>query len=351
MLILLKCKMIQFINSLDSISVKKISKIIFKNVIFDSGEYLNLSLSNYPKINNDSTAQEGWDNIGEYVKDDIKLIEKNKSTKVFKSNGTGQKLPTIAIVNFEPRGSIVSSDVACLTDRFQQRLMHTNKYRIIEREQMNYILKEQGFQQSGACIDNECLVRIGQLIAVEKTIAGSISKVGDIHTISIKILDVETGEIEKSISEDCKCTIEFLLAETMERVANEIAGIKNESADTTSRSIGIFINTFPRNASVFINGKEGASTIPILVKNLNPGNYFVFTKKIIDGVEWNKHKVIKVTGDAISTYNDTLKKAVTELQVQTNVTGSKSISIKNQHEVIEQVIKHHVLKIVALWIP
>ena len=67
----------------------------------------------------------------------------------------------------------------------------------LEREMMEEVLKEQGFQQSG-CSTDECMVQIGRLIGVQKIIGGSISKVGNIYSVSSRIVNVETGEIEKT---------------------------------------------------------------------------------------------------------------------------------------------------------
>jgi len=60
---------------------------------------------------------------------------------------------------------------------------------------MEQIIKEQGFQQSG-CSTDECMVEVGKLIGVEKIIGGSISQVGNVFSVSARIVNVETGEIE-----------------------------------------------------------------------------------------------------------------------------------------------------------
>jgi predicted RecA/RadA family phage recombinase len=62
---------------------------------------------------------------------------------------------------------------------------------------MEQILVEQGFQQSG-CTTNECMVEVGKLIGVENIVSGSISQVGNIFSISSRIVNIETGEIENT---------------------------------------------------------------------------------------------------------------------------------------------------------
>ena len=83
---------------------------------------------------------------------------------------------------------------------------------------MEQIIKEQGFQQSG-CSTDECMVEVGKLIGVEKIIGGSISQVGNIYSVSARIVNVETGEIENTGVYDHTGNIGELLTEGMMRVA------------------------------------------------------------------------------------------------------------------------------------
>jgi len=83
---------------------------------------------------------------------------------------------------------------------------------------MEEVLKEQGFQQTG-CITDECMVRVGRLIGVQKIIGGSISKVGNIYSVSSRIVNVETGEIENIAVFDHTGNIGQLLTEGMRIVA------------------------------------------------------------------------------------------------------------------------------------
>jgi ribosomal protein L12E/L44/L45/RPP1/RPP2 len=78
----------------------------------------------------------------------------------------------------------------------------------MEREQMQEILKEQGFQQSGACTNEACMVEIGQLLGVEQLVTGSLGKVGSMFLVNMRIIDVKTAKIMKVVSVDIKGSIE-----------------------------------------------------------------------------------------------------------------------------------------------
>ena len=127
------------------------------------------------------------------------------------------KPTNIAVVNFNGN-NISNGEVNALTDRLRVELFKTKYFKVIEREMMEEVLEEQGFQQSG-CTTDECMVQIGRLIGVQKIIGGSISKVGNIYSVSSRIVNVETGEIEKTEVYDHTGNIGQLLTEGMRMVA------------------------------------------------------------------------------------------------------------------------------------
>ena len=123
----------------------------------------------------------------------------------------------IAVVDFS--GNNVSvGDCRALTDRLRSELFNTKYFKVIEREMMDEIIKEQGFQQSG-CTTNECMVTVGKLIGVEKIVGGSISQVGNVYSVSARIVSIETGEIENTAVYDHTGNIGELLTKGMKRVA------------------------------------------------------------------------------------------------------------------------------------
>ena len=116
---------------------------------------------------------------------------------------------------------ISEGDCRALVDRLRTELFNTKYYKVIEREMMEQIIKEQGFQQSG-CSTDECMVEIWKLIGVEKIIGGSISQVGNVFSVSARIVNVETGEIETTGVYDHMGNIGELLTGGMKKVAYEL---------------------------------------------------------------------------------------------------------------------------------
>ena len=129
----------------------------------------------------------------------------------------------IAVIDFEGFG-ISQSETMALTNRLRNELHNTGSFKVIERNMMEEILNEQGFQQTG-CTSNECLVEIGRLVGVRKILGGSISIVGDVFSVSVRIVDVETGEVLEAIDYDFRGEIGNLLTFGMRNVALELAGV------------------------------------------------------------------------------------------------------------------------------
>ncbi len=108
-----------------------------------------------------------------------------------------------------------------LTNRLATKMVALGTYVVIERGQMEQILREQDFQLTG-CISDECAVEIGQLLGAQQMLAGSFGKLGTIFTIDMKIIDVGTGRILKSTSYDIEGSINRLLSEGLEEAVGRI---------------------------------------------------------------------------------------------------------------------------------
>lgn len=147
---------------------------------------------------------------------------------------TAQKL-NIAVLNLEPRGGLSATEILSISDRLRGELINTGMYNVLERGQMDDILKEQGFQQTGICSEASCIVEVGQLLAVHKMVGGSIGRVGKAYSINLKIIDVESGKIERQVADDVKCSKEELVSFHIRNVARKMAGLVKEKKPLTSR--------------------------------------------------------------------------------------------------------------------
>lgn len=133
-----------------------------------------------------------------------------------------QKKTTVAVLEFQSGGTLEKSEAYTLSNRFRALLVTTRTFQVIEREKMNEILKAQDYNISDACNTAECAVQVGQLLGVESMIAGDIGKLGETYTIDLRMIDVQTGGLIQSQSQNHKGKIDGLL-DVMQTMANALA--------------------------------------------------------------------------------------------------------------------------------
>ena len=129
---------------------------------------------------------------------------------------------TVAILDFEGRG-ISQMEAQTLTDRLMSEMVYTNAVIMVERNQMEEIMQEQGFQQSG-CTTSECAAEVGALLGVQNMVSGSFGKLGNSYTIDAKLFSVSTGGTIRSVSKTYKGEVDGLLT-IIEIVAWELVGL------------------------------------------------------------------------------------------------------------------------------
>jgi hypothetical protein len=211
----------------------------------------------------------------------------------------------VAILEFTNTGGLSKQETETLGNRLRSMLVKTNAFVVLERGQMDEILNEQGFQQTG-CTTTECAVEMGRMLNVEKMISGTIGKLGRTYTIDLSMIDVETAQIEKSFFRDFKGEIDGLL-NLMQVVANQMAQIvyQKESLKKEEGKIVAFeINSDPEQATIYINGR-GAGETPFK-SNAKEGIMVTIRLEKENFKPWEKTMMIKegATVDVELEYNE-----------------------------------------------
>jgi len=111
----------------------------------------------------------------------------------------GGSLPNIAVLALTGDKTVSSEQLQFITGKFSAYLVESETFTVLDRSRMDDILKEQGFQQSGACNNSECRVQVGQLLGVDNLVAGSLVRFGNEYAFRIEYLDVSSGRIIKTI--------------------------------------------------------------------------------------------------------------------------------------------------------
>lgn len=110
-----------------------------------------------------------------------------------RSANAGEKLK-VAVYDFEAYG--VPENVAqSATDLLRTELFRGGYFHVMERKQMEKILKEQKFQLSGAVAEEE-LINLGRILSVQLMAMGSMNRLGRKYIINLRLVDVEEGRLK-----------------------------------------------------------------------------------------------------------------------------------------------------------
>ena len=134
---------------------------------------------------------------------------------------------TIAVLTMNSRGGVSPSEAQTLTDRLRSELVNTKSFVVLERGQIDAILKEQGFNLTG-CTSSECAVEVGRMLGVQQMLTGEVGKIGKVITIDVRVFDVQTGKIINAYQEDYTGDVAGLLG-LMRTLAQKIAGTYKEA--------------------------------------------------------------------------------------------------------------------------
>jgi hypothetical protein len=181
----------------------------------------------------------------------------------------------VAVNDFRGEG-VAASSARIISDRIRSELVNSGLFRIIERSEMDNILKEQGFQQSGACDDQKCLIEVGQLLGVDRIIAGTVGRLGDLFTISMRMIDVGSGEIVATVNEDCRCSVEELVSKSAPAIVRKLAlrlEAKGSAGGEAATAVAtVSVSSEPQGARLSLDGKV-VGTTPYENTSLAPGEY------------------------------------------------------------------------------
>ncbi|MBN1997575.1 PEGA domain-containing protein [candidate division KSB1 bacterium] len=191
----------------------------------------------------------------------------------------------IAVIDFDAP-DIGSSAVTALSNTVRLELVRLNKYTVVDRNNMQQILTEQGFQQSGACSDVSCLIQIGQLLGVQKMIGGTIGMLGQKFIVDLQIVDVQTGRIEKLEREEYTGALENLDTAII-RVTRRLTGEHVEPQNVTM----LQIISNPSEAEVYVDEHFlGKTPVTMQVDDIKPHQIRLYKQGYL---AWEKNVNIK----------------------------------------------------------
>jgi hypothetical protein len=102
----------------------------------------------------------------------------------------------IAILDFKPNNAS-AGDAVTISEFVRAAFVRAGVYTVVDKANMERILAEQAFQQTG-CTDSDCAVKLGKLLNVQKMVLGNYSVMGSVRFLTASLVDVQTGRIERT---------------------------------------------------------------------------------------------------------------------------------------------------------
>lgn len=182
----------------------------------------------------------------------------------------------IAILDFKAGVGVLQDDVDGVSAMLATYMISPQKFTLVERTQIYQVIEEQGFQRSA--LTQSQMVKIGQLLNVQKIIVGDINVVNGQYNVDVRVLDVQTATVEVTAGETW--AIGTLYRDVMKKLAttllSQINVPTNPSTNTVSSSTPVvtlygYLHVFPEDLGEF-------SEIPTtIINNMNKNKTYGYS--------------------------------------------------------------------------
>jgi curli biogenesis system outer membrane secretion channel CsgG len=140
----------------------------------------------------------------------------------------------VAITDLSAQG-IGGGDASIISDNLASKLQQSGKFRVMERSQMEQILKEQSFQHSGACDGNQCAVEMGKILGLDRIVVGSVGLVGSTYSFNLRLVDVASGEALRTSARTRKGNIDDVLTDLIPEAVADLSDLPQPASPTPAQ--------------------------------------------------------------------------------------------------------------------
>lgn len=183
---------------------------------------------------------------------------------VFVSIAPAADKTRIAVMSLVAKAGVDPNTAATITDLLSGELVSLKKFDVIDRANLDKVMREQALQQSG-CSDQACAVKLGNILNVQKLVVGSVSKLGSKIIITMSFVDVERSRIEMSDNETAANDDEL-----MPRIKSLAAKI-----DQKIKITGRVVTVKPDGSCLINIGRDDGMTTGTVVTVLRYGNAII----------------------------------------------------------------------------
>jgi len=136
----------------------------------------------------------------------------------------GGSKPTLAVTDFSPQ-DVSAGNAAIIAELFRTEMVKNGTFDVVEKANMEKILAEQAFQQTG-CTSQECAVKLGKVLNVRYLVVGSFGKLMDSYILNIRVVEVQTAKVVYSDSSNGKdvAAIQSAVRDTAGKLSSAVSG-------------------------------------------------------------------------------------------------------------------------------
>jgi hypothetical protein len=159
----------------------------------------------------------------------------------------------IAVLNLETDGTVSDATNDTICDRISDEIAVDNRYEVFNRKFLPFTLQSVGLAERPACSNVRCLADIGNRIATNRIIGGSIRTVKNEVVITLMYVDAESQTVLGSMTQKIPVTKKGLLRDKLPLLAKSLISIEKspgESGKTRAKAVETTPSTATRTVVV-----------------------------------------------------------------------------------------------------
>jgi len=102
-------------------------------------------------------------------------------------------------MDFDP-AQVTRGDASIISEYVRVAAVQSGKWAVVERAQIRHVLAEQSLELTG-CTDQTCAVKVGRLLNAQYIVAGTFGDIAGTHSMTARLVDVQTGAVIRAASE------------------------------------------------------------------------------------------------------------------------------------------------------
>lgn len=133
--------------------------------------------------------------------------------------------PRLAVLDFRVEGKVDATGSSLVAAVVREEFNRSGRFDLMDREMMRERMTEKDFAASDECDQVRCLVKFGKTLDVQKIVGGQVASFGQTWVLTMRLVDVNTGREEKTLTRRHDGQMEDLLDVAREAAA-EMLGEK-----------------------------------------------------------------------------------------------------------------------------